>query len=243
MSAVLSSEPNRAFNYAILASIVLHAVLLFGFTLRERSRPAEEPAVAIVARLVEPPAAAPAPVRALPQPERATPRPRARPPAPVALPREEPAPQVESPSESASEAPPITEPAPVATSVVPAEAARVDPALTAPVAPPPRAAEALADPGSLAQYRQQLILAAPRYKRYPRVARDNNWEGTVALRITVAASGRVASLGVTRTSGYDVLDQQAQEMFRNAAAAVPVPPVLRGKEFALDVAATYHFTE
>ena len=99
------------------------------------------------------------------------------------------------------------------------------------------------DLGSLAQYRQQLILAAPRYKRYPRVARDNNWHGTVALRMVVSPNGSVASVGVTKTSGYDVLDQQAQEMFRNAARTVPVPPVLRGKEFALEIAATYYFTD
>ena len=32
-------------------------------------------------------------------------------------------------------------------------------------------------------------------------------------------------------------------MFRNAAAGVPIPPVLRGKQFAVDVAATYYFTD
>ena len=96
---------------------------------------------------------------------------------------------------------------------------------------------------SVDEYRLLLIGAAPRYKRYPRVARENNWEGLVALRMAFSASGRVASLSVTKTSGYDVLDQQAMEMFKSAAAAVPVPPLLRGKEFAFDLAVTYYFTE
>jgi len=101
----------------------------------------------------------------------------------------------------------------------------------------------ISDARSVAEYRLQLIGAAPRYKRYPRVARENNWEGLVALRMAFSASGRVASLSVTKTSGYDVLDQQAMEMFKSAAAAVPVPPLLRGREFAFDLAVTYYFTE
>jgi hypothetical protein len=36
-----------------------------------------------------------------------------------------------------------------------------------------------------------------------------------------------------------VLDEQALEMFRQAAKAVPLPPALRGKEFSLEVRAIY----
>ena len=71
------------------------------------------------------------------------------------------------------------------------------------------------------------------------MARENNWEGLVRLRMVFGANGRLASLSVTKTSGYDVLDKQAAEMFTNAAEAVPVPPLLRGKEFSVDVAAEY----
>lgn len=235
------SEQNRAFNYAIAASIVLHGLLLFGFSQRERARPAE-PQVPIIARLVELPA--PAPAAAPPrQAEPVKPRPRAKPVAPKPLAKGEPATPADAEPEARAE--PLTaeiepaSPAPAAPAVI----AKTDPASVAPDAPMPRDAEPVADPGSLEKYRQQLILAAPRYKRYPRMASDNNWAGFVALRMVVAPSGRVASLTVTKTSGHDVLDQQAQEMFRNAAAAVPVPPVLRGKEFAVEVGATYYFTE
>jgi periplasmic protein TonB len=227
------SEPNRAFNYAVLASIVLHGMLLFGFSLRERARPAE-PQVPILARLIEPPAAAPT------QAEPVKPRPRPKPAAPKPVAREAPAPERETPAEAPAEEQAVTQmqsesvaPAPVEPQVI----ARADPAPAAGVPPEP-----VADPGSLEQYRHQLVLAAPRYKRYPRMASDNNWAGLVALRMVVAPSGRVA-LTITKTSGHDVLDKQALEMFRNAAAVVPVPPVLRGKEFAVDVAADYYFRD
>src|SRR2546421_544384 len=149
------SEDNRVFNYAVAASIVLHAMLLFGVSQRDRARPAE-------------------------------------PRVPLVIPRADPA-----------------------------------PAAAAPVAP---AAAEVEDPGSLAKYRQQLILAAPRYKRYPRIAQDNNWQGNVAVRMVIGPGGTVSALTVLKSSGYHVLDQQAQEMFRNAAAVDPVPPALRGKQ-------------
>jgi periplasmic protein TonB len=229
------SEQNRAFNYAVLASIVLHAMLLFGVSLRERPRPAE-PQVAILARLVEPPVPAPAAAPAPPpQAEAVKPKPRAKPVAPRPVAKKEPAPQPEPAPEPAAEEPVVAQ----VESVAPAPAA---PPVVASTDPAP-ATKQIEDPGSLAQYRLQVVAAAPKFKRYPRVARDNNWEGFVAVRMVVGPSGRVASIAVTKTSGYDVLDEQAMEMFRSAAAAVPVPPVLRGKEFAVEVAATYYFTD
>jgi protein TonB len=251
MSAAMYSEPNRAFNYAMLASIVLHAALHFGITMRERARPVEV-APPLLARLVDAPgtATAPAPAAAAaPRPEPVKPRARARPPAPRPVAKAQPAPRVEPSTEPAAEAPQSNEmqPAtPVPEPAAPPVTASVDSAPSAPSSAFPGeagATQAGADARSVAEYRLQLIGAAPRYKRYPRVARENNWEGLVALRMAFSASGRVASLSVTKTSGYGVLDQQAMEMFKSAAAAVPVPPLLRGKEFAFDLAVTYYFTE
>jgi protein TonB len=253
MSAVMYSGPNRAFNYAVLASIVLHAALLFGFSLRERARPIE-PAVPIVAHLVELPAAAPAPAVAAPQPETLKPPPAARPrPKPAAqkpVAKETPAPRVERAAEPAAEEAQLSEAepaAPVPAPAAPAAIAKVDPAPAAAAAPSAGAADAApsgADARSVAEYRLQLIVEARKHQqRYPRVVLDNNWEGLVALRMAFSASGRVAALSVTKTSGYDIVDQQAMEIFKSAAAAVPVPPLLRGKEFAFDLAVTYYFTE
>jgi TonB family protein len=88
------------------------------------------------------------------------------------------------------------------------------------------------------QYRVQLIDEARRHKRYPALARENNWQGDVKVAVAVAASGR-PTVTLRGSSGYDVLDRQALEMFSRAARAVPVPPSLRGKEFTLEVRAVY----
>ena len=244
------SEENRALGYAIAASIVLHGVLLFGIAQRDRPRLSESQMPSILARLAESPAPAPAaetlsqsaparqPRRARPEtPKRLTKPAPAPTPQPAAEPAVEPAPVAEAPAETISLQPPAP-PAPAKAGE--ATASTAAPAAASAGAPP---ADAAADLGSLERYRLELKVVAAKYKRYPRMATDNNWKGVVALRVVVGPSGQLASLIVTKTSGHEVLDRQAQEMFRSAAADVPVPPVLRGKPFAVDVAVDYYFTD
>jgi len=107
----------------------------------------------------------------------------------------------------------------------------------APVAAPIPAAP-VADATTVGQYRLQLVDAAKRYKRYPEVARENNWAGNVVVGVAIRADGRPEA-SVRKSSGRPVLDQQALEMFQQAAKAVPVPPALRGREFSLEVRAIY----
>jgi protein TonB len=242
MSAVMNSDPNRAFNYAVLASLVLHGLLLFGISQRERAR-ATDPQIPIIARLVEPAAPAPVAAAAPAQSEPVKPRPRATPAAPKPVAKEAPAPEAEPAPEAAAEEPPVSQVqsvAPVPAPVAPPAIAAAGPAAET---PPPPAAEALADPGSLAQYRLLLISAASKYKRYPRIAMDNNWEGDVVVRMAVGANGRLAALTIQSSSGHAVLDQQALEMFKKASAVVQVPPALRGKEFAFEVRAIYNLKD
>ena len=99
------------------------------------------------------------------------------------------------------------------------------------------------DEGSLAQYRLQLISAARKYKRYPRVAMDNNWEGDVVVRMVIGANGMISALSIKTSSGHEVLDQQALEMFKRAKPMVQIPPSLRGKEFILELKAIYNLKD
>ena len=46
--------------------------------------------------------------------------------------------------------------------------------------------------------------------RYPSLARRRGEEGRVLLRLTVNAAGRVEAVSVARSSGHDLLDQEAQ---------------------------------
>jgi protein TonB len=59
-----------------------------------------------------------------------------------------------------------------------------------------------------------MIRATPRYESnplppYPRLARQNRWEGTVRLRARVTAGGVVETVALERSSGHAALDRSA----------------------------------
>ena len=84
---------------------------------------------------------------------------------------------------------------------------------------------------------------ARRYKRYPRVAQDNNWEGRVALRIAIGEDGAISSLVVTKGSGRVVLDDEAQAMIRTAKSRTTIPAALRGKAFVIEFPVDFFLKE
>lgn len=250
---------NRAIGFALLISLALHLALLWALpSLREANQRRTEPDP-IHARLVERPpqrrvaeAALPAPQveptrpsePQLAPPKPASPQaapkrshaPRPKVPEPVA-PRSETTPPVpvrsepaEAETQPAASAPPVSVATPSGN--IPAPASRP--------APPP--AETL-DAGTLAQYRLSLISAARRFKRYPRVALDQNWQGSVQVRMVVGANGEIASLVVRSGAGYPVLDEHALEMIERAKALAQIPPALRGKEFTVDIPIVFSLRE
>ena len=226
------AEQNRAFGYAVAASLALHALLLSFAMPAMREDVAPRPDPPLVAHLVEP---APPPAPPVVKEPRERPKPAPRKPPPRAKPQPAPMETVEEGVSQAELAPPPAPPPPVASL---APAAPAAPAATA--APAAAVAPATPDPAAaLARFRQELVDIAKRNKRYPLMARDNGWTGDVVVRVEVAANGNVASVKVKTGSGFDVLDEQALETFRNAALQAAVPPALRGKGFSVDVLMQY----
>jgi periplasmic protein TonB len=229
---------DRVFRYALIASLALHALLFVAFPdLIDTARRAASIPPQIIARLMQPEPAPPAPA------------------VPVEEVRREAPPPKKAAKPASAEKPPVLQPAPVLSSPQPAPAPEQTTAAPAvppspPVAaiepqsasPPQAAPQQQAGPPpdvlSRDQYRVQLIDEARRHKRYPALARENNWQGNVLVGVSVGPNGR-ASVTLKGSSGYEVLDRQALDMFRQAARAVPVPPPLRGKEFVLEVRAVY----
>ena len=80
---------------------------------------------------------------------------------------------------------------------------------------------------------------AARYERYPRIARENEWEGRVELTVAFAESGAIASMSVKKSTGRAVLDEAAQAMIRSAQPHAVIPPALRGRAFALETAVIF----
>jgi len=210
----MHGRDSRVFYYAVIASIALHAVaLLIAPLLRDISRRIEWPAP-IVARLVE-----------LPQPPAATPavepevKPAVQPPTMKPVPSPRPAPVVEAAPQAPSR-----------------------PAPAAPVAPAPAARPgAETDADSVGRFRLLVIEEARKLKRYPRAARDNNWEGRTRLRVAYGGDGRRSSIDVVRSSGHELLDREAIDTV--GRTDVPVPPALRGKEFAFEIEMIFNLSE
>lgn len=244
---------DRALNYAVVASLVFHGSLLFLLSLDQRAKRERSAPGPIVARLVAAPPAEPRAPAVTPQPESPKPRVADRPPIPkpLAKPAIRPAPvpkrgpipvppgeQAPAPAPSPS-APARPQPSSPATTESPATIPSA-PSATAPTSEPPaKAAPPSVEAGALEKYRSDLIGMARRYKRYPRVALDNNWEGRVVVHMVVGANGVIASLRVTTRSGHDVLDRQAVDMIRKAKPLVPIPPAMRGREFSVEIPVIY----
>jgi len=62
---------------------------------------------------------------------------------------------------------------------------------------------------------------------YPRIARQNGWQGAVTINFWVMADGSVRNVGVRQSSGHRVLDESALEAVRSLTHLPPPPiPVL-----------------
>jgi len=238
----LGVRSERSLMLAVIASIAFHAMLFAIFPdLREAlTRPRLVPGP-LIARLIEPraaPAAAPVeptPAREEPpKPERKIEHPAQRPaarrspqPAPVA-----PAVPLAPPAAPAAQSAPSVA-APQSEAATGAPVAKLD---SRPAAPAPSAPSA-EDATTLDKFRLEIIAAARRFRNYPRVARDNNWEGRTEVRIVFNAEGRRVSVTVLKSSGHEVLDRQAVDTITKAF--VPVPPALRGRDFAMEIPVIY----
>lgn len=236
---------DRTFAIALAASLLVHAFLLLAAPWLidpSRKRQSTPP---IVAHLVpSQPAPTPPPavepriepkVEQVPRAVRkSTQAPSERPALP--LPPVIAAPELQAPT--AAETPRALE------SAAPPAVVAAPPTRPGPAAPAPTSIAVDAfDPATLGQYRIAIIAAAKRYKKYPRLAMDNNWEGQAEIRMVIGADGTIASISVKTRSGFEVLDEQAMEMIRKAKPLAPIPPQLRGKGFTVDVPVVFSLKE
>jgi periplasmic protein TonB len=94
----------------------------------------------------------------------------------------------------------------------------------------------------LADYLKGVRERVTRYREYPYLARRANLEGTVCLRLSIAASGSV--LGVTPTcgTGFVPLLQAALKSVSSAAPFPPLPAAL-GQRLTVDVPVVFELDE
>jgi protein TonB len=68
---------------------------------------------------------------------------------------------------------------------------------------------------------------------YPRLALQKGWEGTARVRVEIGRDGKVQQVALSKSSGYDVLDDRALEILKRVHVPT-VPHELIGREFTID---------
>ena len=86
--------------------------------------------------------------------------------------------------------------------------------------------------GALKQRIQQV-------RQYPRWARRQEWEGTVALRFDVQSTGRLEDVQLLHSSGFEILDKEAIAAVHRAQPFPAFPDYLSQKEIKVQV--SIHF--
>jgi protein TonB len=91
----------------------------------------------------------------------------------------------------------------------------------------------------LGQYRLNVARSARPFKRYPSLAREKGWAGTVIVALAMPMDLGSPLVTLERSSGYDVLDRQALEMVEQAARVAALPAALRGSNLKIFLPVEY----
>lgn len=220
----------RRLRYAVIASLLLHLLLLWPAAPRMLTDTA--PALLHAALRPSPVPSQPSPPTK-PAPRTVAPAPTA-PIAPQALEQSKPTSVPQTPMVSAEKAvTPMPMPVAPARTVVPAVPAR-------PPAPGTVAATLISETTAsgavlddLRGYRLAVASQARRFKRYPAQAMAAGWAGSAEIRLEVSGDGQPRDVTVSRSSGHELLDRAAQAMIDAGAQRASVPESLRGKAFAV----------
>lgn len=92
---------------------------------------------------------------------------------------------------------------------------------------------------SIRQYRLNLAREARRFKRYPELARERGWEGTVVVVVNTVAGRATPIVSVSQPSGFTELNLAALELLEMAIHTAALPESLRNRQFALTLPVEY----
>lgn len=228
---------HRALTFSIVVHALVVAVLLQQHLLLFRNMPAALPPLTVVMmKAVQVPAAVLAPA-AIEEPARHEPVRESRQQAVNRKPA--PSPEILRAADSPAGTPAVADAATASDAAPPQQPA---PPAVASASIAPRQAAA-PDPLALAGYNRALAAAVDRHKRYPRIALMRQWQGTVVLQLNIGVDGRVQEHRLARSSGHDVLDQQALEMLREAMPLPALPAQLAGVSLSVDIPVIFRIAD
>ena len=221
---------------ALIASLVLHAIVVFNEFVKINKNPLEH--LKIEVNLVSEPKPEPPPVIEKPKPIQPPPvieKPKPIQPPPVLDPIpekiEEPIPKDVIPEEDAV---PIYE-EPVREQTVQEITPRVDQEKIE------REKKQLQQRkmDAVELFTNNLAFHISKFKKYPRIAMRRNWQGMVLVRMVMLDNGNIQSLSIEKSSGYDVLDNEAMKMIERSKPLPKPPDILAGDEVNIYVPVSF----
>lgn len=90
-------------------------------------------------------------------------------------------------------------------------------------------------------WRSLIAAILERNKRYPPEARSRGDRGTATVQFAINRSGGLIGVNLSRSSGSQILDQEAVELVRRAQPFPPPPPEMRGSTITLIVPVRFSF--
>ena len=208
---------------ALIASLILHAIVVFNEFVKVNKNPLEN--LKIEVNLVSEPKPEPPPVIEKPKPIEPPP---VLDPIPEKI--EEPIPQDVIPKEDAVPIyeKPIQEPVQEVTPRVDQEKIERE---------KKQLQQRKMDAVEL--FTNNLAFHISKFKKYPRIAMRRNWQGMVLVKMVMLDNGNIQSLSIEKSSGYEVLDNEAMKMIERAKPLPKPPDILAGDEVNIYVPVSF----
>jgi len=118
------------------------------------------------------------------------------------------------------------------------------PVVTAPPPPPPPQGPSEEDISNARDvYKNALWSSIAKHKKYPRIAQMRGWQGEVMLELSIDGNGKLLNKQITKSSGYNVLDEEALNIVEKAVPFDPPPEVLKGTRFTIKLGIPFKLIE
>jgi protein TonB len=88
-------------------------------------------------------------------------------------------------------------------------------------------------------FTNNLAFHIAKFKKYPRIAIRRNWQGLVLVRMVMLDNGNIQSIAIEKSSGYEVLDNEAIKMIERAKPLPKPPDILAGDEVNIYVPVSF----
>lgn len=97
--------------------------------------------------------------------------------------------------------------------------------------------------GPSPDYLTKIRLQLERNKVYPRIAQLRHQQGTVVLSFVIDRSGHVLKHAIEQSSGYSVLDQEAEAILSRSGPLPPMPAEMIGSTLEIVVPLAFNLSD